>query len=407
MITLMVVGVTAIREATMDLPKLRGLADSQLAYAIVGGAAFVAMSLTPYQRVGRLAYVLAGATLLLLVGVFFTPAVRGSHRWIDLGSFSIQPSEVAKLSYIIMLAWYLRYGDNYRRLRGLVLPFVLTLAPLGLILKEPDLGTSLLFLPTLYFMLFIAGARMRHLLGIVALGTVLVFWPVWARLPTGVPRALDRAPLSYYVWQGHDGPHAIMALPIAVLEDHQIRRINGWLRQNDPQVVEDEGFQLHRAKLLLGSGCASGRGEWDPAGRYNARLPDGHTDFIFSVIGGKWGFVGCLATLFLYAVIFLFGAEIAVATYDPFGRLLAVGVLALLFSQLFINVGMTLGLLPVTGMTLPLVSYGGSSLVINCAALGLLVNVGVNRPILLGKRPFEHGERPPKEHAVSVGRGQA
>jgi cell division protein FtsW (lipid II flippase) len=128
-------------------------------------------------------------------------------------------------------------------------------------------------------------------------------------------------------------------------------------------------------------------------------LPDDHTDFIFSIVGGQWGFLGSAAVLFLYGVIFVFGVEIAVITYDPFGRLLAVGVLALLFSQIVINVGMTMGLMPITGMTLPLVSYGGSSLVVNCAALGLLVNVGQRRPILLSKRPFEHGDRKEKPPA--------
>ncbi len=108
------------------------------------------------------------------------------------------------------------------------------------------------------------------------------------------------------------------------------------------------------------------------------------------MVGGQWGLLGCVGVFLLYGVIFLFGFEIALITYDPFARLLVVGVLALLFSQIVINVGMTMGLTPVTGMTLPLISYGGTSLVVNCAALGLLVNVGQHRPILLGKRPFEH-----------------
>jgi hypothetical protein len=109
--------------------------------------------------------------------------------------------------------------------------------------------------------------------------------------------------------------------------------------------------------------------------------------------------LGCLAVMLCYVVIFIFGAEIAVITYDPFARLLAVGVMALLLSQLFINVGMAIGLMPITGMTLPLISYGGSSLVVNCAALGMLVNVGQRRPILLGKRPFEYGEKKEKPPA--------
>jgi cell division protein FtsW (lipid II flippase) len=118
-------------------------------------------------------------------------------------------------------------------------------------------------------------------------------------------------------------------------------------------------------------------------------LPDDHTDFIFSVVGGQWGFFGCASVLVLYGIIFLFGADVAVSTPDPFGRLLAVGVLALLAAQIFINIGMAMGLMPITGMTLPLVSYGGSSLLVNCVALGLLVNVGRHRPMTLAPRPFE------------------
>jgi cell division protein FtsW (lipid II flippase) len=144
--------------------------------------------------------------------------------------------------------------------------------------------------------------------------------------------------------------------------------------------------------MVIGAGRLRGYGDWNDGEMYFQMLPEDHTDFIFSVVAGRWGFLGCLGALLLYGVIFLFGAEIAVITHDPFGRLLAVGVLALLFSQIVINVGMTMGLMPVTGMTLPLVSYGGSSLVMNCAALGLLVNVGQRRPILLAPKPFEHGE---------------
>ena len=115
-----------------------------------------------------------------------------------------------------------------------------------------------------------------------------------------------------------------------------------------------------------------------------------------AVVGGRWGQIECVAVLLCYGVIFIFGVEIGVRPYDPFGRLLAVGVMALLFSQLFINVGMTMGLMPITGMTLPFISYGGSSLVVNCLALGLLVNVGQRRPMLLSKRPFEYGEKKEK-----------
>jgi len=427
-VALMTLGVLAIRASEQADPDMTGFAAKQMAFAGAGIVVFLAATSFPYARLGRLAYPLFGATLVLLVAVFFLPDVRGSHRWIDLKVVQFQPSELAKLTFIILLAWYLRYGDHYRRLGGLIIPFLLTLVPMGLILKEPDLGTALLFLPTLYFMLFLAGAKLRHLLTIVALGTLVVLLPV----PRGVDaetfqvqrdggrfetiqlgpvklfsvnrslpwRQQPEVPVAYCRFQlGQGRVYDLQPLSLRVLKGHQARRIEGWLRQNDPRIEQGKGYQLSQSKIVLGAGKLTGRGEWGDADATFRMLPDDHTDFIYSVVGGQWGFLGCLFVLALYGVIFVFGVEIAVLTYDPFGRLLAVGVLALLLSQVVINVGMTMGLMPITGMTLPLVSYGGSSLVVNCAALGLLVNIGQRRPILLGRRPFEYGERGEKPPA--------
>jgi rod shape-determining protein RodA len=397
----MVVGIAAIGVSQRADPSIRSYTAKQIIFACIGLGAFIAATLIPYQKVGRAAYGLFAVTLVLLVVVFLLKPIRGSHRWIDLGAFQVQPSEIAKVTFVVLLAWYLRYGDRYRRLRGLVIPFVLTFLPMGLILKEPDLGTSLIFLPTLYFMLFMAGAKLRHLLGIVAVGTALVLLPVphrasgqWSR----TERA-DRLSLAYGTFRTGAGTgYLVSAAPLALMEQrHQISRIVGWLRQDDPRVAMGKGYHLRQSKITLGSGRLTGR-PGRSADPFFRMLPDDHTDFIFSVIGGQWGFAGCVGLMALYGVIFLFGVEIAASTHDPFGRLLAVGVLGLLLTQLVINIGMTMGLMPITGMTLPLVSYGGSSLVANCVALGLLVNVGQRRPILLGRRPFEYGQK--REKAV-------
>jgi len=377
---------------------------------------FVVMSLIPYQRVGRAAYFLFAVTLLVLILLVMIPrmlgdahplvssvlpGIRGAHRWIKLGPIQIQPSEVAKIAFIVLLAWYLRYGDHYRTILGLIVPFVLTLIPVALILKQPDLGTSLLLLPTLYVMLFMAGAKLKHLLGIIAVATALIFMPVPVESPSGSkdPEHKTRRALSYWSYESNGKDYVLCAAPLAIMKSYQLKRIDGWLRQEDAGITRGIGYHLHQSKMILGSGRWTGRSDWNDTATYFKMLPDDHTDFIFSVIGGQWGFFGCLGVLFLYAIIFLFGVEIASMTYDPFGRLLAVGVLALLASQILINIGMTVGLGPITGMTLPLISYGGSSLVVNCAALGLLVNVGYHRPVLLGRRPFEHGERREKPPA--------
>jgi rod shape-determining protein RodA len=386
MIAMMVWGVTAIRVSEQSDPSIAGFANKQTVFAVVALAAFLAATVVPYQRLGQVTYALFAMTLVMLVVVFFLPARGGARRWIFMGPIQVQPSELTKLTYILMLAWYLRYRDNYRRLLGLIVPFVLTFVPLGLILIEPDLGTSLLFLPTLYLMLFAAGAKLRHLVGIVAVATAVVLFPV----PVKLPASAGRPALAYGVVSVGGQRVALSAVSLAAMEPHQLTRIEGWLNQGSLRDV-DKGYQLAQSKMILGAGRWIGGRDWSEGEIFFQMLPEDHTDFIFSVIGGQWGFLGCLGVLLLYGVIFLFGAEIAVITDNPFGRLLAVGVLALLFSQIVINTGMTMGLMPITGMTLPLVSYGGSSLVVNGAALGLLVNVGQRRPVILAPEPFEYG----------------
>ena len=426
MLALMIVGITAITVSQRITGTGGQTATKQIVYSLLALAAFVTGVVVPYQRIGRAAYAFFALTLSLLAAVLFTAPIKGATRWFDLPFISVQPSEIAKLTYILTLAWYLRYGDHYRRLWGLLVAMVLAFVPMGLILAQPDLGTGLLFLPTLYFMLFMAGAKLRHLLLMVAIGMAIVLLPVPVRVDgKAFEFVRDRfnvthlGPLKFYSvddslpWRDRPcvpiaycrlqvGDGAVWDIPplsVRILKTHQQGRISGWLRQTDPRVAAREGFQLRWSLVTLAAG------EWKGAAGTNGdgtseifsialhQLPHERTDFIFSLIGGKWGFIGCLGVLGLYAVILVFGIEIATVTYDPFARLLAVGVLTLLLSQVFINLGMTMGLMPITGMTLPLVSYGGSSLVVNCAALGLLVNVGMRRAILLSPHPFEHGER--------------
>ena len=398
MLALVSIGVAAIGISERAEGTGSNFANKQMICAVLALAGYLGMASLPYRRIGRWSYATFAMTIGLLLLVLVLPPIRGSRRWIDLKFFLLQPSEIAKLTFIILLAWHLRHGDTYRRLCGLVLPFVLTLLPMALILSEPDLGTALLLLPTLYVMLFAAGARLRHLLGIIAVGTAIVFVP----LPRGVcddmgpVEVADRKAMAYrwggepWTFEAGGRQYIVSAAPLAIMKHHQIKRIEGWLRQNDPEVAKGKGYQLYQSKMILATGKLSGRGGWSDAEAYFHLLPDDHTDFIFSVIGGQWGLMGCVAVLALYVILLVCGLEIASVTDDAFGRLLAIGVVALLFSQICINVGMTVGLMPITGMTLPLVSYGGSSLVVNCAALGLLVNVGRHRPILLGRKPFEH-----------------
>jgi rod shape-determining protein RodA len=393
MIALSVFGILAISASEKADPDMQGFTQRQVIFALAGLTVFVVITAVPYRVFGRAAYPLFVLTLAMLVLVLKLPAQRESHRWIDLKVFLVQPSEIAKIAFVVMLAWYLRKGDRYRKLGGLAVPFILTVVPMALVLVEPDLGTAMLFLPTLFIMLFLAGAKLRHLFGVIGVAGVLVFLPVPHRLPATMrpAEAFDRESLAY--WGSRKSAYLVSALPLAGMKHHQISRIVGWLRQDSEEIARGSGYQLRQSKMVLGAGCLTGQPTASRLQEYFRMLPEDHTDFIFSVIGGRWGLLGCLAILFFYGVIFLFGVEIATTTNDPFGRLLAVGVLAILFSQIAINVSMTMGLMPITGITLPLVSYGGSSLITNFIALALLINVGVRRPILLNRRPFEFGEK--------------
>lgn len=352
-----------------------GFLTKQFMFLGVSLVGFVVMNLVPYHALGRYSYALFGCAIVLLamilIGKFFdfealVPPVRGACRWINLipiesdsalvRAARIQPSELAKLAYVLALAWYLRYRRNYRTFWGLLGPFLLSLLPMVLILLEPDLGTVLLFLPALFAVLFVAGARIKHLALILAL-------------------AILAAPVFYFT----------------LMRDYQRDRVQVLLKQGtqDPYWLRGAGYQLHQSKICIGSGRTTGYGaELSSFVKYQPP-PDQHNDFIFTMIAHQGGFLGAIAVLGLYLIVLGGGIIIAAKQVEPFGRLLAVGIVSLLAAQMFINIGMTMGLMPVTGMTLPFVSYGGSSLVASFLALGLLLNVARFRPHRIANRPFE------------------
>lgn len=342
------------------------LARKQLLFAAVGVVGAALAAIPSPRRIRELAWPLYVATLVLLVLVLvpFMPewlvhARKGSRRWINLGFVDFQPSELAKLSYVLVLALWLRTSDHHRRLVGLLPPFVLTLAPMALVLVEPDLGTSLLFVPTLMAMLIAAGAKKRHIGAIVGLGLLV-------------------APLSY-----------------PVLEPHQRARIDALVAQirGDDRYEQDIGFQGARAMTLVGAGGVGGVGREhaDALVTYNG-LPEEHNDMIFAVVCCRWGLVGGVATWLLFLLAGIGGVLTAAAAREPFARLVAVGLTTLLLAQAIINTGMTLGLLPITGMTLPFVSYGGSSLVATWVMVGVLFGVALRRDRFRLHESFEFGE---------------
>lgn len=347
---------------------IRAIGDhtlKQMLFAVSGVGLMLLIMALPYQRIGQYAYWIYGlvvvALILLVVDRWvdlpLIPVRRFTRRWIEVGPFALQPSEFMKVALVLALAKYLRYRSSFRNWGGLIAPFLLTLVPMILTHFQPDLGTLLMLLPVLFTMLFVAGARRRHLLLIVLLGCSIL-------------------PLFYFYG----------------MKDYQRVRIDIVLNQgtSDPAWHRQQGFQLQQAKIALGTGGLWGRGYKEGVFVEYKLLPEEHNDFIFAIIGHQWGLVGCLFIVLAYGLIVLIGVEVAMSTNDPFGRLLVVGIIVMIVTQALLNMCMTIGLAPITGMTLPFVSYGGSSMWANFIALGLLLNVAQRRPMLIAHPPFQH-----------------
>jgi len=363
---------------------LSNLWKKQMIFAAVAMAGFIVVNSVNYRRFGAVSYWIYAFVLLLLgllllgryvVDIPFVPEINGTHRWIkfriagrDLPA--VQPSEFCKLVYVLALAWYLRYRSNYRNFSALIGPFALTLLPMVLILLEPDLGTVMLMMPIFFAMLFVAGAKVKHLL-IIVLMALAVSPLLWHKM-----KPYQRTRISSVLLQS--------GWVREKAEQHPtLGRILVGRKFSTKQWMNDWGYHLIRSKYAVASGgINSGKGygfRQGPFIKYNF-LPERHNDFIFAMIAHQWGFWGCLGLLGLYVIIVVCGLEIAVNNTDPFGRLVAVGIVATFTVEVVVNVSMTLGLMPITGLTLPLVSYGGSSLLVSMASVGLLNNVGRCRP---------------------------
>lgn len=355
----------------------------QLAFFALGALGFIGINLVNYRVLGELSiWIMAGVLLLLtvlLVSKFFyplpfAPRINGTHRWIRLSPAlpAIQPSEFCKLAYILALAWYLRFRKNYGSMKALIGPFAFTLLPIVLILAEPDLGTVLLLMPILFVMLFVAGAEVKHLLLVIA-AAVAVSPFLWLKMPS-----YQRQRISTVFLQNEKVREATEAKEwLQVLLADRGFTVKKWMI--------DEGYQLIRSKDAIASAGWTGHGfRRGPFMKYNF-LPERENDFIFASIAHQWGFLGCMVLVGLYGVLVLCGLEIASNNTDPFGRLVAVGILTMFVIEVFVNISMTVGVMPITGLTLPLVSYGGSSLMVTLMSVGLLNNIGRCRPFTVAK----------------------
>jgi rod shape determining protein RodA len=366
---------------------LSGYWKKQVVFVVVGFAGFLMINAVNYRRLGEASYWIFAGVLVLLAALLFSKYVvvlpfarprAATYRWIwlSVGGHTlpaIQPSEFCKITYVLALAWYLRYRSNYRNFKALVGPFALALLPMVLILPEPDLGTVLLLMPILFTMLFVAGAKVKHLLIIVLM-------------------ALMVSPLLWYKMR----PYQRIRISSLLLQNTWVREMaaeHPWLGNvlvgtqfSENKWKNDWGWHLIRSKYAVASGGTAGYGfRRGPFVKYDF-LQERHNDFIFAVIAQQWGFVGCLGVLGLYVILIVCGLEIAANNTDPFGKLLAIGIVAVFVVEVIINVSMTVGLMPITGLTLPLVSYGGSSLVVSMLCVGLLNNIGRCRPFTVAPK---------------------
>ncbi len=320
----------------------------QSIYAVVGIALMLAVARVDYSRfrelrVGIYSAMILSITAVLLLGA----AARGSRRWIELPFFTFQPSELGKLLLVLALAGFVidraRRQSEWQRTARLLL---LGLVPASIVFVQPDLGTALVYGVVTLVILFVAGVRWTHFaaLGGIALAAVMIVFVV--------------AP----------------AVGQPVLQGYQAERLTSFLNPSDDPA--DSSYQTNQALIAIGSGGKAGRGS-DATQSQHGFLPEGRTDFIFAVVAERWGFLGAALLLSLYALLIWRALRITTLSKNLYGSMVAAGIAAMLLFQVFVNVGMNLGLMPVTGIPLPLMSYGGSSVLVTFIAIGLLQSVYV------------------------------
>jgi rod shape determining protein RodA len=319
----------------------------------VGVTLMIAIALIDIRALLRYAYVAYLAALVLLIAVEIMGEVgMGARRWVDLGVFQLQPSEVMKITLVLALARYYHSltMDDVGRIRFLLVPLLMIMLPAGLVVRQPDLGTALLLLATGGAILFAAGVRM---------------WKFGLALAV-----------------------ALAAIPIAwrfLLHGYQKQRVLTFLNpERDPLGA---GYHITQSKIALGSGGVFGKGFMQGTQSHLSFLPERQTDFIFTMLAEEMGMVGALGLLAVYVLIIAIGIVIAVRSRSQFGRLVAIGVISTFFLYVFINMAMVMGLIPVVGVPLPLVSYGGTSMMSLLIGFGLILSVSVHRDIVIPRLP--------------------
>ncbi len=325
-------------------------ADRQLARLCIGILIMLGVAVTDIRFWLRYSYLLYGIALFLLIVVEIAGDIgMGAQRWLVIGGLSIQPSEMMKITILMALARYFYASrlEDAGRITHLVVPVLMMLVPALLVLRQPDLGTATILLVCGVTMLFLAGAKAwMFITG--GLGVMAAVFPIW----------------KY------------------VLHDYQRARLVTFMNpEHDPLGT---GYHIMQSKIALGSGGIFGKGYLEGSQSHLSFLPEKHTDFIFTMLAEEFGMAGGLALLGVYLLILLYGFIIALRCRNQFGRLLAMGFIMSFFFMVFVNIAMVMGLIPVVGMPLPLISYGGTSMLTLLFGFGLLMCVYVHRDVRLG-----------------------
>jgi rod shape determining protein RodA len=355
--TIALIGIASVYSATYTSRGPSPLFTKQIAWVSIGLVVMFLALIPDYHTVGRYAYVLYAVSLALLFLVMLMGKTgMGAQRWLAIGPFAFQPSELTKLSLTLALARYFaedpKQGDY--ELRDLAVPVVMVLVPLILVLKQPDLGTALMLLLTSTMIVMIAGVRARSVMVVLLIGVTI------ASLVFLVP------PVRHKIWGS--------------LKPYQQNRIKAFIDPSSDPL--GSGYHANQSKISVGSGQITGRGYRKGTQSQMAFLPERHTDFIFAVIAEETGLIGSSALLLLYLLLLLIGVDTSKNAKDRLGVLMAGGIVSMLSLYVFINMGMAVGIVPVVGVPLPLVSYGGTSIITTFLSLGILLNIQARRFML-------------------------
>lgn len=346
LLLLALIGVAMVYSATHAKPEMAHLYLKQMFWMALGSVGLLFFASTNYQvLIDRYAYPAYWALVVLLaVLLVMGEEIAGSRRWLSLGPFGIQPSEFAKIATVLVLTKYFgsrgeKIGSWWTFMGALALAGV----PMLLILKEPDLGTAMVFAAMVFVMLYAAGFPLKRLL--LAGGSALLASPL--------------------IW--------------TLLKDYQRRRVLVFLNPNADTL--GAGYNVIQSRIAIGSGKLLGKGWLEGTQGQLRFVPEHHTDFIFSVLAEEWGFVGSLVLILLFTVVLLQALRVALQARDLNGSLVAAGLTTVVATQVLVNLSVATGLMPVTGMTLPLISYGGSSLLTMLCLVGILMNIWSSRVV--------------------------